>query len=146
LGKIDPYRAGMLSRSPRWRKAVIEGKAVAILDMKLENRRFSLELYPSRCILKGEIHELILTDEGTVSLGEKVNRVSYLCFLEILKGGVVVVGDEILVKGKKVGNIVGFDETHMPNHFNIIIRSPKRATGIDLGLRVGEKISIRGRR
>lgn len=136
----------MLSKKPNWKRGLIEGRVVAILDMKLDDRGLSLEPYPSRCVLKNGIHEFILTDEKEVSPGEKVNRISYLCFTEITRGGVVLSGDEIFIGGKKVGDLVGFDETHLPNHLNIIVYSLKRVTGVDLGLNIGDKIIIRGRR
>jgi hypothetical protein len=143
---MDPYRAEILPKNPNWKRRLIEGRVVAILDMKLESRELSLEVYPSRCVLKNGIHEFILTDEKEACPGGKVNRISYLCFTEITKGGVVLLGDEIFIGGKKVGDLVGFDETHLPNHLNIIVYSLKRVTGVDLGLNIGDKILIKGRR
>lgn len=142
---MDPYRNKLLSRAPVRKKASIEGKVVAVLDTKIDNRELNAEMYLSRCLLQNEIHEFILTDEKGASPGKKVNRIAYLCFAEITKGGVVLVGDEITIRGKRIGEVAGFDATHMPNHINVIIHCEKRVTGIDLGLEPGEKIEIKGK-
>jgi ribosomal protein S17 len=56
---------------------------------------------------------------------------------------VIVVGDEVIVKRKVVGTIAGYDDTHMPNHQNVIVRMRTRVSGKDLKWRVGEKVEIR---
>jgi len=133
---MDPYEAGLIKRVPLAKKRKVLSKLVAIMDMKVEKR--GLQLIPSytRALLKNEIHELIITDEET-GHGKKVDNVSYLGFVEIEEGGVIAVGDKVSLEGKIIGEVAGFDETHMPNHWNIIIRSSKKATGVELNAQVG---------
>ena len=54
----------------------------------------------------------------------------------------MAVNDEITVGGKCVGRIAGFDETHMPNHLNIVIKAEERVPGAELGLELGDKVRI----
>ena len=62
-----------------------------------------------------------------------VQRIAYLGFFAVEREGVIVVGDEVSLDGKKIGRLAGFDETHMPNHLNVVICSETRATGQELG-------------
>ena len=34
-----------------------------------------------------------------------------------------MVGDKVSVDGRHLGALAGFDETHMPNHMNIVVRT-----------------------
>ena len=67
---------------------------------------------------------------------------SYVAFAEFRNGGMLVEGDQVCVSGKVIGEIAGFDETHMPNHQNVVIRGPKRLTGRELGAKLGDTISF----
>lgn len=51
-------------------------------------------------------------------------------------------GDKVSLEGKVIGEVAGFDEIHMPNHRNIIIKSERRATGVSLNARLGDRIVI----
>jgi len=136
---MDPYKRGLIKRVPFAKKRRIFSKLVAIMDMEVKKR--GLQLIPSytRVLLKDEIHELIITDEKDANPDEKVDSISYL-FVEIEKGGVAAVGDKVSLEGKIIGEVAGFDETHMPNHWNIVIKSSKKATGMELNALVGGKI------
>ena len=102
--------------------------------MDLEVKKRGLQLIPSytRALLKNEIQELIITDEKKAGPRKKVNNISYLGFVRIEEGGIVAVGDKAYLEGIIIGEVAGFDETHMPNHWNIVIKSSKKATGIEL--------------
>jgi len=41
----------------------------------------------------------------------------------------LVYGDSVVIGGKTVGTIAGFDESHFPNHYNIVIKGPRRLSG-----------------
>jgi len=91
----------------------------------------------SRAVLKNEVHELILTDDQNAAPEKIVNRVSYVGFVEIKRGGVIVTGDKVFVEEKHLGELAGFDITHMPNHMNIVVKSAKRDVhGLSLSDRV----------
>ncbi len=139
---MDPYQSNIVKKNLYTEKVEIFGEIVAILDWAHDNRKLEL-IYPaSRCLLKNEIHELILTDEK-VKPGDIVNRVSYIGFFEVKEGGVILNGDEIFIGDQYIGEISGYDETHMPNHMNIVIYSPTLNTGHEKGLKLKEKVIIR---
>lgn len=136
----DPYQAGMFQESPYYEKSEVTGKFVVVLRGKLEERGLTLIKQPSRCILKNEIHELILTEEDA-SPGGVVNKIAYLGFFETEKGGVLTIGDSVYLADQLIGTVLGFDETHMPNHQNIILKG-QRQTGEERGVTVGDAISF----
>lgn len=139
----DPYQANLFQRNPFAARRSVQGELVALLSERLENRGLELMLPISRVLCRGEIHELIVTSEGEAGPGKRVDRIGYLGFFEVLEGGVIVVGDEVQIGGKGVGAVAGFDATHLPNHINIVLKNRERATGIELGLKVGDKICFR---
>jgi len=139
---MDPYETGLLKGVPCNKKTNILSILVAIMDTEVEGRGLKLISSYTRVLLVNEIHELIITDEKEAGPGKEVNSISYLGFMEVKKGGVVAVGDKVSLEGKVIGEVAGFDETHMPNHQNIIIRSEKRVTGVGLNARLGDKIVI----
>ena len=136
----DPYRAGLFKKNPYAEKLDIKGNLVVVLSEKLEGRNLQLMTPISRALNRHEIHELIITDEEQAAPAQRVNNIAYLGFFEVLQGSVLVVGDEVFLDNQLVGHIAGFDETHMPNHLNIIIKRKERLTGIDLGAKVGMEI------
>ncbi|MCL4440840.1 MAG: hypothetical protein M1609_09715 [Firmicutes bacterium] len=140
---VDPYKAGLFSANPYASKREIRGRLVVILSGKLENRALSLVAPISRAVLKNEIHELIITDERGAAPGKAVNRISYAGFVEITEGGVLVAGDEVICGGIVLGSIAGFDETHLPNHLNIVIYSGSRSDGVEMGLALESEIIFR---
>jgi len=139
---MDPYARALFKENPFSLKRSIECSAVAVLQARLDNR--SLRLIPqiSRVLKKNDIHELIFTDEKESRPETIVNRIAYIAFIEILKGGVMVVGDKVYWNNNLLGIVAGFDDTHMPNHQNIILYSPKISTGKKLNIRLEDKIII----
>jgi len=137
---MDPYKRGLIKRVPCAKKSRVLSKLVAIMDMEVKKRSLQLISSYTRALLKNEIHELIITDEKGAGPGKKVDNISYLGFVEIEKGGVAAAGDKVSLEGKIIGEVAGFDETHMPNHWNIIIKSSKKATGTELNASVGGEV------
>jgi hypothetical protein len=120
----------------------VTGAAVTVLDSTHEARGLKLISTYSRALQKNSIHELIATDEAKKKPGETANRIAYLAFFEVARGGCVLVGEILLVDGKAVGEVLGFDETHEPNHLNIVISVKQRKTGRQLKICVGSKIKF----
>ena len=137
---MDPI--SMFKKHPYCKKREISGKLIAILDAFLEKRSINLIESISRVIKKQDIHELITTDELDVKPGRTVNRIAYIGFFEVMEGGVLLVGDSVFIKNELIGKVVGFDNTHIPNHQNIILFTPKRKTGLELGLNLKDEILI----
>lgn len=50
--------------------------------------------------------------------------------MEITEAGLIVIGDEVIADGVKIGEVAGFDESHFPNHMNILIRVKELKTGL----------------
>ncbi len=140
----DPYAANKLdTKYPCADKSIVNGKLCTILDARAQNRGLELVQYPSRAVQKYEIHEIILTAEPEAGPGAKVNNISYLGYFEVLESGVIWVGDKVLVGGKEIGTLAGYDMTHFPNHMNIIIKiDGDLYTGLEAGVKVGAPISF----
>lgn len=118
----------------------VMGRVVTTLDSTHEARGLKLISTYSRALPKNSIHELIATDEAGRKPGDTANRIAYLAFFEVARGGCIIVGETLLLDGKRVGTVVGFDETHEPNHINIVIGVDRRQTGRQLKFSVGKSL------
>lgn len=137
----DPYARNMFGQfNPYYAKRSVTGRLAVILDGVFDDRGLQLIKPSSRALLSGEIHELILSDEQ-VGPGQTVNRIAYLGFTEIETCGVIVAGDPVKIGGVMIGTIAGFDETHMPNHLNIVLTG-ERKPGRELGFRLEDRLTI----
>jgi uncharacterized protein YuzE len=139
----EPHGTGLLDKYPYAAKSDVEGRLVCILDARSDERGMELILHPSRALCRGEIHELALTDDPEAAPQRTVDRVAYLAFFTVEEGGIVLVGDKVEVDGKEIGEVVGFDLTHAPNHMNVLLRARERKTGGQLGLRLRDSIVFR---
>jgi hypothetical protein len=142
-GTIDPYAVGMIKDRPFiTSRTRLEGKVIAVLSSFREGRGLQLILPKTRCFKKYEIHELILTDEDQAGPGLEVNHVAGIAFIEFTRGGVAAEGDRVTIGNRLIGKIAGYDETHTPNHINIILKGPKRVTGHDWGIETGDRVIV----
>jgi hypothetical protein len=141
----DPYKSGkwggrkpyIVSRTP------MEGRVVAVLTSRVEKRGLQL-IHPwTRCVRAQEVHELLLTDEMDACPGGTVDRIAAIAFFEFTTGGLLIGGDTVIIGGNEIGVLVGYDETHMPNHQNILLKAPARRTGQEFGLKGGDRVIIR---
>jgi hypothetical protein len=139
----EPHGTGILDKYPYAAKSDVEGRLVCILDARSDQRGMELILHPSRALCRGEVHELALTDDPDAAPQRTVDRVAYLAFFTVEEEGVVLVGDKVEVGGKEIGEVVGFDLTHAPNHMNVLLRARERETGSQLGLRLRDTIVFR---
>lgn len=130
----DPHVKNLVTRDHYHQKTELTGRIFAILDWQTDDRDMTLIPHLSRAVRRGEVLELILTDEKEAAPGGAVSRVSYLGFIEMGETGLLVGGDKVSVDDKEIGELVGFDETHMPNHLNVVIRVDARKTGRDMDL------------
>jgi hypothetical protein len=138
----DPYAAGKLTTSLYAEKSDVTGTLVVVLRGRMDDRGLQLITPMSRCLKRYDVHELILTDETGAKPGTCVNRIAYLGFVDIGQGGVIVCGDAVFLDGRQVGTLAGFDETHMPNHLNIVIRTDNLAAGTELGAKLGMTVKF----
>jgi hypothetical protein len=144
MATTDPYARQLFAKSPYFHATPIPGRLVVVLDGEIAGRSLNLIKPPSRAVQKHEVHELILTNEEAAP-GGTVEHVWYAGFFEVLESGMAIVGSPVLVDGKQIGVLAGFDETHMPNHLNIIIKTESPATGADMDLKLGAAVTFAGR-
>ena len=137
----DPYKRGMFKTNPYAKKKPLKGNLVVVLDGKYEDRGLQLIPQPSRCLIANEVHELILTDENK-GPGDTVDKIAYIGFFVVRESTVITVGDEVKINGQLIGKIAGFDETHMPNHYNIVLYGEERISGNERNLNLNDEIVI----
>ena len=122
-------------------KSVVCGKWVAIMDYARQDRGIILTAFRTRCLTQHEIHEFIVCGPDVIP-NKPIDKVAYLGFGEITEGGVVEIGDSVYSDKRLIGTILGFDETHVPNHYNVIIKMDTPLSGHTLGLKLAEFFSI----
>ncbi|MGH8618913.1 MAG: DUF6917 domain-containing protein [Burkholderiales bacterium] len=137
---LDPYESGIHTTAPAHRRLPLEARFVAVSAIRKVERGLTLIHPRTRCIKRHEVHELILTDEMDVAPGGPVNRCHYLGFVEFMASGLLIQGDPLMIDGKSVGTLAGFDECHFPNHYNIVVKGPVGMTGAELGLDPGSPV------
>lgn len=116
-------------------KREVTAAVVKVLVHRRDERGMSLEPFASRCVRAGEVHELVTTSHAETAPGARIDRVGFLGFAEIACAGVIDRGDEVWVGGSLVGAVLGFDACHFPNHYNVLVHTPRPVTGADLGLK-----------
>ncbi len=115
-------------------KRVVTGQVIKVLTHRRDDRGMCLEPFASRCVRRGEVHELVTTDHHETAAGAHIDRVGFLGFVEISCAGVIDRGDELWIAGRRVGSVLGFDSCHFPNHYNILISTSVPRTGPDFAL------------
>jgi len=138
----DPYSGAYDPARPNYPRSQTEGAFVAILRRTVDDRGLRLIKERSRCIRQGEIHEFIITEEPGAIAGQEVDKIAYLGFAEFTRGGVILCGDIFAIDGQEIGELAGVDETHMPNHMNIVIRGKGLVSGYDRGIMLGSRFTF----
>ena len=134
-----PYDFRRITPSVYGDKRPVEGEVVALLHIEFEDRGLEFIQTKSRTVKLNEIHELMITDEEDAAPGGGADRVRAIAFFEITKSGLIVVGDEVTINGKKLGTLAGYDVTHMPNHINVVVKTEILEEPV---LRVGDRVSF----
>ncbi len=135
-----PYDPSRITADVYGDKRPVEGEIVALLHITFKDRGLKLIDTKSRALLRGEIHELMITDEAGAKQGGGADRVTVVAFFEVSTGGLIVAGDDVTVGGRKIGTLVGYDNTHMPNHMDILLRA---GTLDEPTMAIGEKVVFR---
>jgi hypothetical protein len=123
-------------------KRPVHGSLVKVLLHRRTERGMTLEPHASRCVRRGDVHELVTTDHRETQAGATVDRVGFLGFVELSCGGVLDRGDEVAIGGTRIGTVLGYDACHYPNHYNILIACDRLLTGADLQLRPETPVSF----
>jgi hypothetical protein len=119
-------------------KLPVEGRVVAVLRGVTDARGLWLTAFRSRAVRRGEIHELMISDEDAPT-ESTVNRVALLAFFEVTSAGVLLIDDTVTVGSSVVGTVAGFDETHMPNHLNVCLRG-ERSDGVSREIALNARV------
>ncbi len=130
----DPHEQKRVTRDHYYQKTELAGRLFAILDWQVTDRKLTLIPHLSRAIRRGEVLEIILTDEKDAQPGDTINRVAYVGFIEMGETGLLVSGDRVKIGEEEIGDLIGFDETHMPNHLNVVLRVDEPKTGREMDL------------
>ena len=81
----------------------VKGGVVTVLDSSHEARGLKLIPTWSRALKKNSIHELIATDELDKKPGDTADRIAYLAFFEVIRGGCILVGETLFADGEAIG-------------------------------------------
>jgi hypothetical protein len=123
-------------------KVAVRASLVKLLFHRRTERGMTLIPEQSRCVRAGEVHELLTTDHSGLTAGSRVDQVGFLGFVELGNAGVLDVGDHVLVSGRQIGVVAGFDACHFPNHYNIVVAATALLTAADLDLALGQTIAF----
>jgi hypothetical protein len=135
----SPYDFRRITPGVYGERRQVEGDVVAILHVIFEDRGLRLIETKSRAVRLHEIHELMITDEDAAP-GGGADRVRAVAFFEVTEPGLIVAGDRVTVGDKQLGTLAGYDETHMPNHMNIVV---KTQSFDEPGIRVGDRVRFK---
>ncbi len=133
----DPYKSGQAAAVNFVAKRPVLATCVVVLKGTIQNRGLSLITPRSRCIREKEIFEFMVAEDPDAGPGGVANTVRYLGFAEVFVGGSILVGDRVLCDGRLLGWVLGFDETHMPNHQNVVFRAAEGAAELEERMRPG---------
>jgi hypothetical protein len=123
--------------------APVEITFVMVLGHDRADREMEKGSFLTRCVQAGEVHELVAVSAKTLDKG-KYRGASYLGFVTFNGPAVIYVGESLLIHGKQIGVLGGFDYTHFPNHMNILIETEQPANGRTLGITVGQSGEFSG--
>jgi hypothetical protein len=141
--RVEPHRGGVLdTKAPYFAKRPVTADVVAVLHARAATRHLELTVHPSRAVCVGEVHEVFVTDERGKGPNSRVNRVGYLACIAIRESGMILAKDTCSLADRLVGEVIGFDETHLPNHLNIVIYTSALQTGREIGAQLGDLMSF----
>ncbi len=143
-GSRDPHVEGKVKRTHYTSKTELSARLFAVLDLTSEDRGLKLIPQLSRAVRRGDVLELVCTDEEGAGPGSEVRRTAYIGFVEVSEAGLLLCGDAVTVQQEEIGKVSGFDETHLPNHLNVVIRSRRLVTGREMDLSLDAPITFAG--
>lgn len=134
-----PYDFKRIAPGVYGNRRQVAGEVVAILHVSFQDRGLRLIEARSRAVALHEIHELMITDQDTEP-GGTADRVRAVAFFEVTEPGLIVAGDRMTVGVKRLGTLAGYDETHMPNHMNMVVKAPSLD---EPEIRVGDRVRFK---
>jgi L-arabinose 1- dehydrogenase len=121
-------------------KDPVRAALVKLLFHRRDDRGMSLSPWASRCVRAGDVHELVTTTDHPTAPGDRIDAVGFLGFAEFRAATVLERGDQLWLGERMIGIVVGFDECHAPNHYNVLIQVDRLLSAEDLDLRTGDLV------
>lgn len=137
-----PYDFRRITPSVYGSRKPVKGTVVALLHVEFMDRGLRLIETKSRALRAGEVHELMITDEADAAPGGGADRVRAVAFFTVDNPGLAVVGDEVSIEDRRLGRVAGYDETHMPNHMNLLVYAGSLDEPM---MHVGDRLKISSR-
>jgi len=138
----EPYKSGRAGAVKFVAKRPVVATVVVVLKGTIKNRGLLLIAPHSRCVREKEMFEFMVAEDEDAAPGKTVNIVRYLGFAEVTTGGSLLVGDSVLLDGRMLGKVLGFDETHMPNHQNVVLRGAPDAAVVEEEMMVNSTLEF----
>jgi predicted dehydrogenase len=148
IARGKEQRLRMIAKPP------VAATVVKLLFHTRADRGMTLSPWQSRCVPAGQVHELVTTTDRPRVAGDRVDRVGFLGFAAFDAPAVLERGDRVWLvprspvgdtARRQLGTIAGFDESHWPNHYNLVIDTDELLTAGDVDLRPGDKIFVEPR-
>ncbi len=103
-----------------------------------------------RAMYKGEIYEIFVTDDSDPKPGGALSRFSLVGHFEVEQASFVRVGDDVIVGGKELGPIVGYNACpalRAPESvvIHMYVKGERLVNGKDLGLTLDDEVTTRPR-
>lgn len=127
-------------------KTPVVSSLCSVHGTRRKNRTLKPMVQKTRCIEQGSIHEIIIVEEQKLKEEGVIQDTAYIGFSQFLNGGLLECGDTVYLNNMLLGELAGFDDTHMPNHLNILISRADLTTGMDLKCNFGDLVIFYGKR
>lgn len=134
VGRANEKRLRTVTKEP------VASRLVKLWHHTRDDRGMTLSPWDTRCVLPGEVHELVVTTDRPRAAGDRIDRVAFLGHTEITAAGLIEKGDLVFCGETFVGEVAGFDECHVPNHLNILIAADRLVTADVAAASVGTAV------
>jgi predicted dehydrogenase len=124
-------------------KVDVRTTVVRLLFHETVHRGMRLAAAGSACIRAGDVHELVVTRDDVDIAGALVDHVAYIGFVEFAAPAMLTRGDTFWYGDQCLGTFAGYDESHLPNHLNLVLHGDRLVTAEDLDLRPQDTIVVR---
>jgi hypothetical protein len=144
LPAAEPYRDRLLD-TPRPFFATRQLAAVVVaVTQPSAFCEADLTIQPSRAVLRDAVHEVLASSEKTSHPGERLHRCHSVGYVEFSNSGILLAGQRVSIAGRPWAEVIGFDESPLPDHICIVVRpeSAKQSRSTPLAI-TGQQLSFR---
>lgn len=119
----------------------VTGIVVAIVGGQGEGLDLTPMTEVVRVLQPEYVYELVYAG-GLSGPGTTEPRYTSLGFFEVKQGAVAVVGDDVRVRGSVLGEVTGFDGSHLPDHLHVIVGGKVSGEALAWGFSLGDRVVI----